>query len=225
MNDPVMVLSNISKSYYHGTDRELTVLKEVNLSIQPGEIVALVAPSGEGKSTLLHIAGLLDRPDSGDIIISGDKVQGKPDYFRTNIRKTEIGFVYQSHNLLPEFSALENVILPQLVNGKSKKDASSRANLLLERVGVGHRNHHRPGILSGGEQQRVAFCRALANKPRLILADEPTGNLDIETSRSVFGTLVDLATETGLSAIVATHNMELAALMNRIVYLKKGKIN
>tara|TARA_Y100000739_G_C20594608_1_gene459683 strand:+ start:639 stop:1316 length:678 start_codon:yes stop_codon:yes gene_type:complete len=225
MNDPVMVLSNISKRYYQGTARELTVLKRVNLSIQPGEIVALVAPSGEGKSTLLHIAGLLDRPDSGDIIISGKKVQDRPDFFRTNIRKVEIGFVYQSHNLLPEFSALENVILPQLVNGKSKKGARSRANFLLERVGVGHRIHHRPGILSGGEQQRVAFCRALANKPRLILADEPTGNLDVETSRSVFETLVDMAAETGLSAIVATHNMELAALMDRIVYLKKGIIN
>ena len=170
-----------------------------------------MAPSGAGKSTLLHIAGLLDKPDSGEISMAGESENLKSDRVRTDIRKTKVGFVYQTHNLLPEFSALENIILPQLVAGKLKKNALKRARILLEKVGVAHRGNHRPGTLSGGEQQRVAFCRALANKPKLLLADEPTGNLDTETSTSVFDTIINLAKETGLSAIVATHNLDLAS--------------
>jgi len=225
MSDSVLVLSNIYKSFYLGTPKQINVLKGIDLTIEKGEIVALVAPSGAGKSTLLHIAGLLDKPDSGEISMAGESENLKSDRVRTDIRKTKVGFVYQSHNLLPEFSALENIILPQLVAGKVKKNALKRARILLEKVGVDHRGNHRPGTLSGGEQQRVAFCRALANKPELLLADEPTGNLDTETSTSVFDTIINLAKETGLSAIVATHNLDLASRLDRIIYLNKGVIN
>ncbi|MGB0634809.1 MAG: ABC transporter ATP-binding protein [Paracoccaceae bacterium] len=225
MSDSVLVLSNIYKSFYLGTPKQINVLKGIDLTIEKGEIVALVAPSGAGKSTLLHIAGLLDKPDSGEISMAGESENLKSDRVRTDIRKTKVGFVYQSHNLLPEFSALENIILPQLVAGKLKKNALKRARILLEKVGVDHRGNHRPGTLSGGEQQRVAFCRALANKPKLLLADEPTGNLDTETSTSVFDTIINLAKETGLSAIVATHNLDLASRLDRIIYLNKGVIN
>ena len=225
MSDSVLVLSNIYKSFYLGTPKQINVLKGIDLTIEKGEIVALVAPSGAGKSTLLHIAGLLDKPDSGEISMAGESEDLKSDRVRTDIRKTKVGFVYQSHNLLPEFSALENIILPQLVAGKLKKNALKRARILLEKVGVDHRGNHRPGTLSGGEQQRVAFCRALANKPKLLLADEPTGNLDTETSTSVFDTIINLAKETGLSAIVATHNLDLASRLDRIIYLNKGVIN
>ena len=225
MSDSVLVLSNIYKSFYLGTPKQINVLKGIDLTIEEGEIVALVAPSGAGKSTLLHIAGLLDKPDSGEISMAGESEDLKSDRVRTDIRKTKVGFVYQSHNLLPEFSALENIILPQLVAGKLKKNALKRARILLEKVGVDHRGNHRPGTLSGGEQQRVAFCRALANKPKLLLADEPTGNLDTETSTSVFDTIINLAKETGLSAIVATHNLDLASRLDRIIYLNKGVIN
>ena len=225
MSDSVLVLSNIYKSFYLGTPKQINVLKGIDLTIEKGEIVALVAPSGAGKSTLLHIAGLLDKPDSGEISMAGESENLKSDRVRTDIRKTKVGFVYQSHNLLPEFSALENIILPQLVAGKVKKNALKRARILLEKVGVDHRGNHRPGTLSGGEQQRVAFCRALANKPKLLLADEPTGNLDTETSTSVFDTIINLAKETGLSAIVATHNLDLASRLDRIIYLNKGVIN
>lgn len=225
MSDSVLVLSNIYKSFYLGTPKQINVLKGIDLTIEKGEIVALVAPSGAGKSTLLHIAGLLDKPDSGEISVAGESENLKSDRVRTDIRKTKVGFVYQSHNLLPEFSALENIILPQLVAGKLKKNALKRARILLEKVGVDHRGNHRPGTLSGGEQQRVAFCRALANKPKLLLADEPTGNLDTETSTSVFDTIINLAKETGLSAIVATHNLDLASRLDRIIYLNKGVIN
>ena len=225
MSDSVLVLSNINKSFYLGTPKQINVLKGIDLTIEKGEIVALVAPSGAGKSTLLHIAGLLDKPDSGEISMAGESENLKSDRVRTDIRKTKVGFVYQSHNLLPEFSALENIILPQLVAGKLKKNALKRARILLEKVGVDHRSNHRPGTLSGGEQQRVAFCRALANKPKLLLADEPTGNLDTETSTSVFDTIINLAKETGLSAIVATHNLDLASRLDRIIYLNKGVIN
>ena len=218
-------MSNIYKSFYLGTPKQINVLKGIDLTIEKGEIVALVAPSGAGKSTLLHIAGLLDKPDSGEISMAGESENLKSDRVRTDIRKTKVGFVYQSHNLLPEFSALENIILPQLVAGKLKKNALKRARILLEKVGVDHRGNHRPGTLSGGEQQRVAFCRALANKPKLLLADEPTGNLDTETSTSVFDTIINLAKETGLSAIVATHNLDLASRLDRIIYLNKGVIN
>ena len=225
MSDPVLVLSNIYKSYFQGTPKEINVLQGIDLTVEKGEIIALVAPSGAGKSTLLHIAGLLDKPDSGRIYVVGDSKNLNSDRVRTNIRKTKVGFVYQSNNLLPEFSALENVVLPQLVAGKLKKHAFGRARMLLEKVGLDHRANHRPGTLSGGEQQRVAFCRALANKPNLLLADEPTGNLDTETSASVFDTVVNLAKETGLSAIVATHNLDLASRLDRIIYLNKGVIS
>ena len=225
MSDSVLVLSNIYKSYFQGTPKEINVLQGIDLTVEKGEIIALVAPSGAGKSTLLHIAGLLDKPDSGQIYVGGDSKNLNSDRVRTNIRKTKVGFVYQSNNLLPEFSALENVVLPQLVAGKLKKHAFGRARMLLEKVGLDHRANHRPGTLSGGEQQRVAFCRALANKPNLLLADEPTGNLDTETSASVFDTVVNLAKETGLSAIVATHNLDLASRLDRIIYLNKGVIS
>ena len=225
MSDSVLVLSNIYKSYFQGTPKEINVLQGIDLTVEKGEIIALVAPSGAGKSTLLHIAGLLDKPDSGQICVAGDSKNLNSDRVRTNIRKTKVGFVYQSNNLLPEFSALENVVLPQLVAGKLKKHAFDRARMLLEKVGLDHRANHRPGTLSGGEQQRVAFCRALANKPNLLLADEPTGNLDTETSASVFDTVVNLAKETGLSAIVATHNLDLASRLDRIIYLNKGVIS
>ena len=225
MSDSVLVLSNIYKSYFQGTPKEINVLQGIDLTVEKGEIIALVAPSGAGKSTLLHIAGLLDKPDSGRIYVAGDSKNLNSDRVRTNIRKTKFGFVYQSNNLLPEFSALENVVLPQLVAGKLKKHAFGRARMLLEKVGLDHRANHRPGTLSGGEQQRVAFCRALANKPNLLLADEPTGNLDTETSASVFDTVVNLAKETGLSAIVATHNLDLASRLDRIIYLNKGVIS
>ena len=225
MSDSVLVLSNIYKSYFQGTPKEINVLQGIDLTVEKGEIIALVAPSGAGKSTLLHIAGLLDKPDSGRIYVAGDSKNLNSDRVRTNIRKTKVGFVYQSNNLLPEFSALENVVLPQLVAGMLKKHAFDRARMLLEKVGLDHRANHRPGTLSGGEQQRVAFCRALANKPNLLLADEPTGNLDTETSASVFDTVVNLAKETGLSAIVATHNLDLASRLDRIIYLNKGVIS
>ena len=225
MSDSVLVLSNIYKSYFQGTPKEINVLQGIDLTVEKGEIIALVAPSGAGKSTLLHIAGLLDKPDSGRIYVAGDSKNLNSDRVRTNIRKTKVGFVYQSNNLLPEFSALENVVLPQLVAGQLKKHAFDRARMLLEKVGLDHRANHRPGTLSGGEQQRVAFCRALANKPNLLLADEPTGNLDTETSASVFDTVVNLAKETGLSAIVATHNLDLASRLDRIIYLNKGVIS
>ena len=162
MSDSVLVLSNIYKSYFQGTPKEINVLQGIDLTVEKGEIIALVAPSGAGKSTLLHIAGLLDKPDSGQIYVAGDSKNLNSDRVRTNIRKTKVGFVYQSNNLLPEFSALENVVLPQLVAGKLKKHAFGRARMLLEKVGLDHRANHRPGTLSGGEQQRVAFCRALA---------------------------------------------------------------
>ena len=225
MSDSVLVLSKIYKSYFQGTPKEINVLQGIDLTVEKGEIIALVAPSGAGKSTLLHIAGLLDKPDSGRIYVAGDSKNLNSDRVRTNIRKTKVGFVYQSNNLLPEFSALENVVLPQLVAGKLKKHAFGRARMLLEKVGLDHRANHRPGTLSGGEQQRVAFCRALVNKPNLLLADEPTGNLDTETSASVFDTVVNLAKETGLSAIVATHNLDLASRLDRIIYLNKGVIS
>ena len=184
----------------------------------------MVAPSGAGKSTLLHIAGLLDEADSGNVFLAGENVTGKSDSFRTSMRRNQIGFIYQSHHLLPEFSALENIVLPQLVSGMPKEEATSRANKLLEKVGILSRRDHRPGTLSGGEQQRVAFCRAIANQPDLLLADEPTGNLDPETAENVFNTLIELTRETGLAALVATHNLDLAHRMDRVVHLERGLI-
>ncbi|MDO9525729.1 MAG: ABC transporter ATP-binding protein, partial [Gemmobacter sp.] len=195
-----------------------------SLSVARGEVVALVAPSGAGKSTLLHIAGLLDSPDAGRVVIGGRAMEGLGDRARTETRRSDIGFIYQFHHLLPEFSALENIVLPQLANGATARQAEDRARSLLDRVGIAARADHRPAALSGGEQQRVAFCRALANGPKLLLADEPTGNLDPGTSDQVFGALMEVVRETGLSALIATHNMELAARMDRIVRLEAGRV-
>ena len=224
MNEPVLELRGIEKGYKLGKPGEVRVLRGADLTIGRGEVVALVAPSGAGKSTLLHIAGLLDTPNSGEVRIGGEDMSGRSDRRRTAVRRSEVGFIYQFHHLLPEFSAAENVILPQLANGAGQAAAAARAADLLARVGIADRADHRPAALSGGEQQRVAFCRALANQPRLLLADEPTGNLDPETSERVFATLMDVVRETGLSALIATHNLELAARMDRVVRLDAGRI-
>ena len=224
MSEAMLELVGIEKAYNRGKPSEVTVLRGASVSVQPGEVVALVAPSGAGKSTLLHIAGLLDVADSGTVRLGGQDMAGQSDWDRTGIRRQEVGFIYQFHHLLPEFSALENIVLPQLANGVSKAAAKARAMDLMARVGIGGRAEHRPAALSGGEQQRVAFCRALANNPRLLLADEPTGNLDPGTSDQVFGVLMDLVRETGLSALIATHNLELAGRMDRIVRLDAGRV-
>ncbi|NBD30363.1 MAG: ATP-binding cassette domain-containing protein [Alphaproteobacteria bacterium] len=219
-----LALSGIEKGYNHGRPNEINVLRGVDLSVKPGEVVALVAPSGAGKSTLLHIAGLLDTPDVGQVRIGGEDMTGLGDRRRTRVRRDDVGFIYQFHHLLPEFTALENIVLPQLANGAGRRAADRRAHDLLARVGIADRADHRPAALSGGEQQRVAFCRALANEPRLLLADEPTGNLDPETSDRVFAALMDLVRDTGLAALIATHNLELAARMDRTVRLETGKV-
>jgi len=224
MNDPVLRLSGIGKSYNPGQPNEVNVLRGIDLTVAAGEVVALVAPSGAGKSTLLHIAGLLDTPDAGTVEIGGSDMTGQSDRKRTGVRRRDVGFIYQFHHLLPEFSALENIVLPQLANGVSQSEAQTRALSLLEEVGIGHRADHRPAALSGGEQQRVAFCRALANAPRLLLADEPTGNLDPTTSDQVFAALMTLVRGTGLSAVIATHNLELAARMDRQIRLEAGQL-
>ncbi len=224
MSDPILRLEGLTKTYNKGLPGEVAVLRGVDLTLAPGEVVALVAPSGAGKSTLLHIAGLLDVPDSGRVSVAGQDMTGLSDRKRTNARRDDIGFIYQFHHLLPEFTALENIVLPQLAAGASRATAETRARDLLDRVGVAARAGHRPAALSGGEQQRVAFCRALANAPRILLADEPTGNLDPDTSDQVFGALMDLVRGTGLSALIATHNMDLAARMDRVVRLDAGAI-
>lgn len=212
-------LEGVSKTYGRNGPAPVTVLQGLDLSVARGEVVALVAPSGAGKSTLLHIAGLLDTPDAGRVILGGRDMTGLPDRARTEARRATLGFVYQFHHLLPEFTAAENVVLPQLANGVPRRDAAARAADLLSRVGLAARAHHRPAALSGGEQQRVAFCRALANGPALLLADEPTGNLDPDTSDRVFGLLMSLVRDTGLSALIATHNPDLAGRMDRIITL------
>lgn len=222
MNDVTLRLKGLTKTYLKGKPGEVQVLRGVDLDLRAGEAVAMVAPSGAGKSTLLHIAGLLDMPDEGAVEIGGQNVSGKGDRTRTALRRQDVGFVYQFHHLLPEFTALENITLPQLANGVSDKAAQARALDLLDRVGVAARASHRPAALSGGEQQRVAFCRALANAPRVLLADEPTGNLDPETSDQVFDTLMKLVRDEGLSALIATHNLDLAARMDRMVRLEGG---
>ncbi len=218
MND-VLRLEAIVKSYNPGTPAAVSVLSDLDLAVGRSEVVALVAPSGAGKSTLLHIAGLLDTPDAGRVVLEGRDMTGLPDRARTAARRERLGFVYQFHHLLPEFTALENVVLPQLANAVPEGRARDRARDLLDRVGLSARARHRPAEMSGGEQQRVAFCRALANGPALLLADEPTGNLDPATSDHVFAVLVDLVRDTGLSALIATHNLDLAARMDRIVRL------
>lgn len=220
MND-VLRLEAIDKTYNPGTPGAVQVLRGLDLSVARGEVVALVAPSGAGKSTLLHIAGLLDTPDAGRVVLNGRDMAGLGDGARTAARRAELGFVYQFHHLLPEFTALENVVLPQLANAVPERAARSRAAELLGRVGLAARVGHRPPELSGGEQQRVAFCRALANQPALLLADEPTGNLDPATADQVFAVLMQVVRETGLSALIATHNMELAGRMDRVIELTR----
>ena len=218
---PVVFLHAIERHYRQG-DAVLDILKGAELAVWAGQSVALVAPSGAGKSTLLHIAGLLEHPDAGEVYIDGVPTSGRPDADRTHIRRTEIGFVYQSHHLLPEFSALENVMLPQMIRGLPKAEARKRAGELLAYLGLRERLHHRPAELSGGEQQRVAIARAVANAPRILLADEPTGNLDLHTADHVFGVLLQLVRSSGLATIIATHNMELASRMDRRVTIREG---
>ncbi len=219
MSDSVLELKGLEKSYRGG---EIAVLRGADLVLQKGEVAALVAPSGAGKSTLLHMAGMLDTPDAGTVRLGGRDMGGLSDKARTEARRRDVGFVYQFHHLLPEFTAAENLILPQLANGTSRRAAEARAQQLLETVGIGPRANHRPAVLSGGEQQRVALCRALANAPKLLLADEPTGNLDPETSDIVFDALMQLVRETGLSALIATHNHALADRMDRVLHLENG---
>ena len=220
----VLRLEGVTKVYNQGQPGEVQVLRGVDLAIGRGEVVALVAPSGAGKSTLLHIAGLLDAADGGRVVLDGAEMTRLSGAERTRARREAVGFVYQFHHLLPEFSALENVVLPQLANGVAAGAATVRARKLLEAVGVADRAGHRPAQLSGGQQQRVAFCRGLANAPKLLLADEPTGNLDPATSDQVFGALMGLVRATGLSALIATHNIELAARMDRVVRLEAGRV-
>jgi lipoprotein-releasing system ATP-binding protein len=220
---PLLFLHGISRRFTQG-DATLDVLKGAELAVWPGQSVALLAPSGTGKSTLLHIAGLLEHPDSGEVYIDGEPTTTLNDQARTRIRRNDIGFVYQFHHLLPEFSALENVMLPQMVRGLSRKAASERATELLSYLGLKDRLVHRPAELSGGEQQRVAIARAVANAPRILLADEPTGNLDVHTADHVFGALSQLVRASGLAAIIATHNLDIAAKMNRRVTIRDGVV-
>ncbi len=226
MNDPDFPLSlrGIKRTFVQG-DRRLEVLRGITLDLRPGEIVALVGQSGSGKSTLLHIAGLLERPDEGDIVIDGKSAAAASDRDRTALRRRFLGFVYQYHHLLPEFSAIENVMLPQMLNGRSRRQARAHAAELLAMVQLKDRSDHRPGRLSGGEQQRVAIARAVANAPRVLLADEPTGNLDASTADTVFRQLLSLVRDTGMAALVATHNPDLAARMDRTVTLKDGVLS
>jgi lipoprotein-releasing system ATP-binding protein len=226
MNEPAFPLSlrGIKRTFVQG-DRRLEVLRGVTLDLRPGEIVALVGQSGSGKSTLLHIAGLLERADGGEVIVDGKSAGTANDRERTVLRRQFLGFVYQYHHLLPEFSASENVVLPQMLNGRSRRQARAHADELLAMVQLKDRSDHRPGRLSGGEQQRVAIARAVANAPRVLLADEPTGNLDATTADTVFRQLLVLVRETGMAALVATHNPELAGRMDRTVTLKDGVLS
>jgi lipoprotein-releasing system ATP-binding protein len=218
-----LVLNEIRQSFPQGASR-LQVLQDATLTVRRGDLVALMGPSGSGKSTLLHICGLLERPESGELWICGVAAHFLSDAQRTELRRNTIGFVYQYHHLLPEFSALENVVLPQMIAGQSRRDAEKRATELLETVGLGQRLSHRPARLSGGEQQRVAIARALANGPSLLLADEPTGNLDQHTAEEVFELLSKLVHEMGLAALIATHNLELAGRMDRTLSIHEGRV-
>ena len=224
MSDIILELKDLKKSYNQNKSNQIDVLLGANLLLEKGEIVALTAPSGAGKSTLLHIAGLLDQADTGDVLVAGQNLTGVSERRRTIIRRRDIGFIYQFHHLLPEFSAAENVMLPQMADGYRKSVAKTRALHLLEAVGLLKRAKHRPAELSGGEQQRVAFCRALANGPKLLLADEPTGNLDQATSEQVFDALLRIVRQTGLSALIATHNPALASRMDRTITLEQGRL-
>jgi lipoprotein-releasing system ATP-binding protein len=223
MSEPTLHLAKVERRYREGSGY-LEILRRADLAIFPGEMVALVAPSGTGKSTLLHVAGLLERPDGGEVFVGGHPTVAMNDAERTRMRREEIGFVYQFHYLLPEFSALENVVMPQVIRGLARKKAQERAAELLSFLGLGARLTHRPAELSGGEQQRVALARAVANAPRLLLADEPTGNLDPATASHVFGTLISLVRASGLSALIATHNMELASRMDRRLTIQDGLV-
>ena len=224
MSDAILELKDLKKSYNQNKSNQIDVLLGANLLLKKGEVVALTAPSGAGKSTLLHIAGLLDQADTGDVLVAGQNLAGVSDRRRTIIRRRDIGFIYQFHHLLPEFSAAENIMLPQMADGQRKSAAKTRALYLLEAVGLLKRAQHRPAELSGGEQQRVAFCRALANSPKLLLADEPTGNLDQATSEQVFDALLSIVRQTGLSALIATHNPALASRMDRTITLEQGRL-
>lgn len=220
---PVLVLKGVRRHYVQGKTI-IDVLRGIDLTVSQGEMVALVGPSGAGKSTLLHVTGLQEAPDEGEVFLSGAPSSDMDDDTRTKMRREYLGFVYQNHNLQPEFTALENVMIPQMIAGKKKKEAADYAGFLLEKMKLADRMKHRPAQLSGGEAQRVAIARALANKPHMLLADEPTGNLDPMTSESVFGVLVDVVRETGLSALIATHNPELADRMDRKITLRDGRL-
>ena len=224
MMTPALVLENVTRIYAQG-DRTLTILSNANLTVKPGEMVALVAPSGTGKSTLLHCAGLLEKPTNGEILIRGMPTIGLADAERTRIRREEIGFVYQFHHLLPELTAVENVMMPQLISGLNRGEARSRAAEVLTFLGLADRLDHQPAKMSGGEQQRVAIARAVANAPSLLLADEPTGNLDPQTSDHVFNLLMSIVKHSGLAALVATHNIELAGRMDRRVTIRDGQVH
>jgi lipoprotein-releasing system ATP-binding protein len=220
---PIVYLHEVARRYQQG-EATLTILDGVRLALWSGQSVALVAPSGAGKSTLLHIAGLLEHPDEGEVYLSGTPTSTLSDIERTMMRRTDIGFVYQSHRLLPEFSALENVMIPQMVRGLARKEAIARASELLAYLGLHDRITHRPAELSGGEQQRVAIARAVANAPRILLADEPTGNLDPNTAEHVFSALMELVRATNVAMLIATHNMELAGRMDRRVTIREGQV-
>lgn len=219
----LLMVRNLRKTFTGGAEA-LTIFKDINLSLNRGEIVALVGQSGSGKSTLLQLIGLLDKPSEGQIFIEGRDVSKANDAARTVLRRDTIGFVYQFHHLLPEFSALENVMVPQMIAGVGKAQAAQRASSILNMIGLGHRLNNRPARLSGGEQQRVAIARALVNNPQILLADEPTGNLDPENSRAVFDMLIKLARQSGIGALIATHNLDLADQMDRIIEIKQGRI-
>ncbi|MBX3494222.1 MAG: ABC transporter ATP-binding protein [Parvibaculum sp.] len=224
MSDAVLSLRQITRTYKQG-EEVLRIFAGADLDVFAGEIVALVGPSGSGKSSLLHIAGLLEAPDEGEVWVAGREAVALSDGRRTAIRRGDIGFVYQFHNLLPEFSALENVVLPQMIAGVPRRRAETFALELLTRMGLAARAVHRPAELSGGEQQRVAIARALANRPRILLADEPTGNLDPKTAKMVFGELLNICRNQGVAALVATHNLDLAAQMDRVVLLHEGRLH
>jgi lipoprotein-releasing system ATP-binding protein len=221
MSEPVLSLKGVERTYRSG-DKVLSVLRGVDLDLYPGQMVGLIGPSGSGKSSLLHAAGLLERPNAGQVVIGGRDCTGLKEAARTAMRLNQIGFVYQFHHLLAEFSALDNVALPQMIAGQSQKAARAHAEVLLSRLGLSERLEHQPAQLSGGEQQRVAIARALANRPRILLADEPTGNLDPTTSAQVFSGLLSLVKDTGVAALIATHNMDLAKHMDRVLMLKDG---
>lgn len=224
MSEPILHLDGVSRIYSEAHGKKVTVLDGASFKINQGEIVSLVAPSGAGKSTLLHLAGLLEKPDAGEVFVSGTPTVNLAEDQRTGMRRNDIGFIYQFHHLLPEFSALENLMIPQLLRGVAKGEAADKARELLTFMGIAEREDHRPSELSGGEQQRVAIARAVANAPKLLLADEPTGNLDPATSDRVFNMLENLVRSTGLSALIATHNHELAKRMDKTVTLKDGKV-